>query len=50
MIRLAAATSAQIPEKRLLESIAAGLADAETGRVMNTTELRERLRAWRTDR
>ena len=36
--------------QRLLESIAAGLADAEAGRVMNTTELRERLRAWRTDR
>lgn len=36
--------------QRLLESIAAGLADAEAGRVMNTTELRERLRVWRTDR
>ena len=36
--------------RRFLESIAAGLADAEAGRVMNTTELRERLRAWRTDR
>ncbi len=36
--------------QRFLESIAAGLADAESGRTMNTTELRERLRAWRSDR
>jgi len=36
--------------QRLLESIAAGLADGEADRVMTTTELRERLRAWRTDR
>jgi prevent-host-death family protein len=36
--------------QRLLESIAAGLADAEAGRAIGTTELRERLRAWRTDR
>lgn len=36
--------------QRFLESIAAGLADAEGGRTMKTTELRERLRAWRTDR
>ena len=36
--------------QRFLESIAAGLADAESGRVMDTTKLRERLRAWRTDR
>jgi prevent-host-death family protein len=36
--------------ERLLASIAAGLADAESGRVMNSTELRERLRGWRADR
>jgi len=36
--------------ERFLESIAAGLADAESGRVMKTRELRERLRGWRTDR
>ena len=36
--------------QRFLESIAAGLADAESGRTMTTMELRERLRAWRTDR
>ena len=36
--------------QRFLESIAAGLADAESGRTMNTVELRERLRAWRSDR
>ena len=36
--------------QRFLESIAAGLADVESGRTMNTTELRERLRAWRSDR
>jgi prevent-host-death family protein len=35
--------------QRFLESIAAGLADAEGGRTMSTTELRERLRAWRAD-
>lgn len=36
--------------QRFLESIAAGLADAESGRTMTTMELRERLRAWRSDR
>ena len=36
--------------QRFLESIAAGLADAERGRTMNTMELRERLRVWRSDR
>jgi prevent-host-death family protein len=36
--------------QRFLESIAAGLADAESGRTMNTMVLRERLRAWRSDR
>ena len=36
--------------QRFLESIAAGLADAESGRTMPTAELRERLRAWRSDR
>ena len=36
--------------QRFLESIAAGLADAEGGRTMTTTELRERLRGWRSDR
>jgi predicted transcriptional regulator len=36
--------------ERLLASIAAGLADAESGRVMNSTELREQLRGWRADR
>jgi len=36
--------------QRFLESIAAGLADAESGRTMSTMELRERLRAWRSDR
>jgi len=36
--------------QRFLESIAAGLADAEAGRVVGTTELRERLQAWRTER
>jgi PHD/YefM family antitoxin component YafN of YafNO toxin-antitoxin module len=36
--------------QRFLESIAAGLADAESGRTMNTMELRERLRVWRSDR
>jgi prevent-host-death family protein len=36
--------------QRFLESIAAGLADAESGRTVTTTELRERLRAWRNDR
>jgi len=35
---------------RLLESIAAGLSDAEAGRVVGATELRERLRAWRSQR
>lgn len=36
--------------QRFLESIASGLADAENARTMNTMELRERLRAWRSDR
>ena len=36
--------------QRFLESIAAGLTDAESGRTVTTTELRERLRAWRSDR
>ncbi len=36
--------------QRFLESIAAGLADAESGRTMSTMELRERLHAWRSDR
>ncbi len=36
--------------QRFLESIAAGLADAESGQTMSTMELRERLRAWRSDR
>jgi prevent-host-death family protein len=36
--------------QRFLESIAAGLADAEAGRVVGTSELRERLRAWRAER
>ena len=35
--------------QRFLESIAAGLADAESGRTMNTVELCERLHAWRSD-
>ena len=34
---------------RFLESVAAGLADAEAGRVIDTTEFRKRLRAWRTE-
>ncbi len=36
--------------QRFLESIAAGLADAESGRTMTMMELHERLRAWRSDR
>ena len=35
--------------QRFLESVAAGLADAEAGRVIDTTELRRRLRAWRNE-
>ena len=35
--------------QRFLESIAAGLSDAEAGRTMSTMELRERLHAWRRD-
>jgi prevent-host-death family protein len=35
--------------QRFLESIAAGLADAESGRTITTMELRERLRVWRSD-
>jgi len=37
-------------QQRLLEFIAAGLADAEAGRVITTTDLRERLNAWRAER
>jgi prevent-host-death family protein len=36
--------------QRFLESIAAGLADAEAGRTIDTMALRERLQEWRTDR
>ena len=36
--------------QRFLESIVAGLADAELGKVIDTTELKKRLRAWRTER
>ncbi len=36
--------------QRFLESIAAGLADAEAGKVIGTTELKNRLRAWRNKR
>ncbi len=36
--------------QRFLESIAAGLADAESGRVVDTAELKKRLRAWRAER
>jgi prevent-host-death family protein len=36
--------------QRFLESIAAGLADAEAGRVIDTAELRRRLGAWRDER
>ncbi len=36
--------------ERFLASIAAGLADAESGHAMSSTELRERLRGWRVDR
>jgi prevent-host-death family protein len=36
--------------QRLLESITAGLADAEAGRVVDTAELRRRLRARRAER
>ena len=35
--------------QRFLESIAAGLADAETGRVIDTTELRKWIRTRRAD-
>ena len=35
--------------QRFLESVAAGLADAEAGRVIDTAELRKRLRAWRAE-
>ena len=35
--------------QRFLESVAAGLADAEAGRVIDTAELRKRLRAWRSE-
>jgi prevent-host-death family protein len=36
--------------QRFLESIAAGLGDAEAGRVMDTAQLRSRLRALRAQR
>jgi len=36
--------------QRFLESIAAGLADAEAGKVTGTAELKKRLRAWRAER
>jgi len=36
--------------QRFLESIAAGLADAEGGRVVDTVELRRRLRVHRAER
>ena len=36
--------------QRFLESIAAGLADAEAGKVIGTAELKKHLRAWRTER
>jgi prevent-host-death family protein len=39
-----------VERQRFLESIAAGLADAEAGRVIDTAELRKRLQAWRTTR
>jgi len=35
--------------QRFLESVAAGLSDAEAGRVVDTAELRKRLRAWRIE-
>ena len=36
--------------ERFLDSIAAGLADAEAGRVIGTADLKQRLRAWRAER
>ena len=39
-----------VERQRFLESIAAGLADAEAGRVVDTAELRRRLKAWRAER
>jgi prevent-host-death family protein len=39
-----------VERQRFLESIAAGLADAEAGRVIDTTELRKRLHTWRAER
>ncbi len=36
--------------QRFLESITAGLADAEAGRMIDTTALRKRIRARRTER
>jgi len=38
-----------VERHRFLESIAAGLADAEAGRVIDTAELRKRLHAWRAE-
>jgi len=37
-------------KERFIESIAKGLADAETGRTMDTPELKRRLTAWREAR
>ena len=34
-------------KERFLESVAKGLADAEAGRVMDASEVRRRLAAWR---
>ncbi len=39
-----------VERQHFLEWIAAGLADAEAGRVIDTAELRKRLQAWRTER
>ena len=36
-------------QQRFQESVAAGLADAESGRVMSSAELRSRLHAWRAE-
>jgi prevent-host-death family protein len=39
-----------VERQRFLESVAAGIADADAGRVMGTTELRRRLAARRVRR
>ena len=39
-----------VERQRFLDSIAAGLADAEAGRIIDTAELRKRLHAWRAKR